>query len=77
MKSILSDGSGKVEEKPFPKLMISNGDNPRSGLIISFHNQDNGIVVYSGDGEFKIGYYGEWTPSYYMDYEGSVTLSND
>lgn len=68
MKSRIEDQPKKVD---FPKLMISE-----DGLVVLFHEDKCGVVVYSRDG-FHIGNYSEeWDMDEFSYFEGELTLSN-
>ena len=70
MKSEKSDG--KEADKPFPKLMTNE-----SGLVVFFLAPSSGVVVYPNSRQ-DIGHYANnWLMSFFEDFDGSVTISND
>ena len=56
----------ELNVKPFPKLMIS-----KMGTIVFFSKYDEGICIKRGK------YLTTWDMSYFTDFTGSVTISND
>jgi hypothetical protein len=66
------------EEKPFPKLMMYNGDNYTT--IVHFNSKcDKGIQVYSDNKdnkELQMKETDNWNIHLFNDYEGSITLQN-
>lgn len=70
MKSTLNEI--KASMFPFPKLMCADG-----GLVVLMQYDGTGVVVAEDeDGEYFLGYYGEWDMILFKDYMGSVTLQN-
>ena len=65
------------KEKPFPKLMECI--NPSNlGLIVFFEKDGRGQVLNRGLGTYYEGYVSNvWLINDFIDFEGSVTLSND
>ena len=58
---------------PFPKLMISES----TGVIVLFKSPKIGTVVFSGTSKNVAGHYERnWLKDCFIDYTGSVTLSN-
>jgi len=60
----------KVEEKPFPKLMVS-------GDCIVYMIKARCGVALSNDKYVVLGYDEEWIMSKFTDFNDSITLSND
>ena len=56
------------EEKPFPKLMISD-----SGIIVYFTSNRCGIAL---NDELLTDYSEEWNMQFFTDYNEPVTLQN-
>jgi len=78
MKVTLSSTPIVKDIKPYPKLMISS-----SGTIVLFTEKSTGFLI-SGTSEkyiyskIEIGSFSStWIDNVFVDYEGSVTLSND
>lgn len=72
IKVTLGQGETK-NEKPFPKLMISNN---RS--LVLFACSKIGTVIDSPSGAYSVGLYlTTWNMSNFTDYEGSITLQNE
>ena len=71
MKSITNNAPTK--QKRFPYL-ASSGDE-----IVMFTSPSTGTVVASSPTRgYKVGYYSEtWESQLFVDFDGSVTLSND
>ena len=73
MKVIANDNQ-VPKERPFPKLMR----NTMTGMIAMMINPTTGVVICKGSSNMKVGEYSEdLTKALYVDFEGSVTLSND
>ena len=73
MKVIVNDNQ-VPKKRPFPKLMR----NVNSNMIAMMVNPTTGVVIYKGGSSMRVGDYSEdLTKGSYVDFEGSVTLSND
>ena len=73
MKVIINDNQ-VPKERPFPKLMR----NVNSNMIAMMVNPTTGVVIYKGGSGMSVREYSEdLTKGCYVDFEGSVTLSND
>ena len=70
MKVIVNDNQ-VPKERPFPKLMR----NVNSNMIAIMVNPTTGVVIYKGGSIMSVGEY--LTKGSYVDFEGSITLSND
>ena len=68
MKSVIS-GINEKPERGFPKLMVNN-----VGTVVLFTSSQSGTVIYPSEiGEMV----NDWIPSYFVDFDGKLTLSND
>ena len=76
MKSKVKKADDK-KKKLFPKLMECI--NPSNlGLIVFFEKDGRGQVLNRGLGTYYEGYVSNvWSINDFIDFEGSVTLSND
>jgi len=73
MKSIVNKDTNNTS-LPFPKLMASKFH------VVLFQSKSAGVVVarLNSEASYKIGQPREdWSPEKFVDFEGSVTLSND
>ena len=70
MKVIVNDNQAP-KERPFPKLMR----NVNSNMIAIMVNPTTGVVIDKGGSIMSVGEY--LTKGFYVDFEGSITLSND
>ena len=70
MKVIINDNQ-VPKERPFPKLMR----NVNSNMIAMMVNPTTGVVISKGGSIMSVGEY--LTKGSYVDFEGSITLSND
>jgi hypothetical protein len=73
MKVAVINANAK-QEKPFPKLMVTN-----EGKVVLFSENKKGMVINAieSHGEINGECYHCWDMSMFTDFEGSVTLSND
>ena len=61
------------KESVFPKLMISEGKN-----VVLFEEPGCGVLLSSNIAIEALGYSSEcWDMSHFLDFNGSITLSND
>ncbi len=66
--------SDAVEEKPFPKLMVSR----KYGLIVFFSKPKYGTCIYADLTEDRPGDLSAvWDMNQFTDFHGTVTLEND
>tara|TARA_R110000824_G_scaffold45101_2_gene130674 strand:- start:266 stop:481 length:216 start_codon:yes stop_codon:yes gene_type:complete len=56
----------------FPKLMEST----QNDLIVLFAEEGSGVVVHQNDTTWVLGSFAEFVPSLFVDYHGTVELSN-
>lgn len=62
----------KIEDKKFPKMMISN-----KGAVVLFLSYENGVVIDPGNSNHDIGFhYISWDMNDFADFEGSVKIEN-
>lgn len=75
MKSKITETAGP-KNLPFPKLMKYEG---RSGnVFVLMHSEGKGTVVHTTDFYYTIGKYSdEWNKLVFIDFYGTLTLSND
>ena len=73
MKSVIKT---KKEEIKYPCLMTADGD--FGAIVVLFHDECCGTVVYS-EREFQpIGYYSKaWIMSGFTPFDGTIQLSNN
>lgn len=70
MKSIIN-GEQKSE---FPKIML----NQRNGLIVLFEESSAGTVLHDDTETYTIGHHStNWDELVFVNFTGSITLSND
>lgn len=73
MKSIVNQNASN-KSKPFPKLMISNF----KGSIWLMISNRCGTLIHVGESTLSLGEQAETLTGWdFVDFEGSVTLSND
>lgn len=71
MKSIVNKSS---KPKDFPRLMIQ----AKTDLVVLFGGMQEGVVVANPTIDYKVGHYSKsFVFSNFIDFEDSVTLSND
>jgi hypothetical protein len=58
--------------KPYPKLMIDTED----GDVFFMKTESRGTLIYSTRKGADVGIDGKWITSTFVDFEGSITLSN-
>ena len=58
--------------KPYPKLMIDTKD----GDIFFMKTESRGTLLHSTREGADVGITGSWITSTFVDFEGSITLSN-
>ena len=72
MKVIIKDPSHNKKEIPFPKLMCST-----HGKIVYFKSPKEGVLLYDPNNtKTKWDYSEIWAPEKFVDFEGTITLSN-
>ena len=80
MKIEVIDKNEKPSES-FPKLMVFNGDGQTIILATGINTIINaiiGVVISSSNKDNIVGEYGNsWSTESFVDFEGSITLSND
>lgn len=65
----------KPAVKPFPKMMINQCY--CNGMVVLFQKEGKGVVVVPY-GAWKVGEYREnWDFEQFVDFDGSVTLTNN
>lgn len=65
----------ELRKPEFPKLMRSRGS---LGRVVLFTSSMVGTVLVQGAAEDPVGFqYTQWSPDSFVDYEGSLTLSNE
>jgi hypothetical protein len=68
-----------TQEKPFPKLMITNEYATVRNRIVLFLNEKVGTCLQVGSADTReVGeYVTTWDMEMFTDFNGSITLSND
>lgn len=80
MKSIVNNTDITIKQKPFPKLMIQHSTGTIILATASEGQYLTGMQVSTIPSEDfnRVAYYGiNWYAAQFVDFEGSVTLSND
>lgn len=74
MKSIVNNPKPDVKKKPFPKLMV----NESNYSIWLMSDKETGVLVSKGNSLYDIAQHtSKLIGVTFVDFEGSVTLSND
>ena len=67
--------SSKKSERSFPKLMISKVN---KSILVLFTAPTEGTIIHSKYNDKPVGFYSQgFGDSYFEDFEGEITLSND